>query len=220
MRFKEDAYSPNQSQKRRGAQDQRQSFPMQRNGSSMSGYSQQSSRQSQSRQDTRQSAKQQPYVNMNQTNSSRSPNSRGRGSTRNSHVSHGTSTLHNSSRNPRASQFFSVANEQDGHEVDVHKDMMRNTYQISIGKSSFDYNLCLSTQETKKLASCYQTLSSSQIELLRQIIRMKSSAQCATKSFQKKAISMDVSFVATKLVRGAPINCEYSPIKILPKLAI
>jgi len=26
------------------------------------------------------------------------------------------------------SQFFSVANEQDGHEIDLQKDLMRNTY--------------------------------------------------------------------------------------------
>ena len=32
------------------------------------------------------------------------------------------------------SQFFSVANEQDGHEVDVQKDMVRNNYQINMGK--------------------------------------------------------------------------------------
>lgn len=34
--------------------------------------------------------------------------------------------LHNS--RIQGSQFFFVANEQDGHDIDVKKDMMRNTY--------------------------------------------------------------------------------------------
>ena len=34
----------------------------------------------------------------------------------------------------KSSQFFSIANGQDGHDADVKRDMMKNTYQINIGK--------------------------------------------------------------------------------------
>lgn len=51
-----------------------------------------------------------------------------------------TSSLLETGRIDKGSQFFSIANGQDGHDADVKKDMMRNTYQINIGKTllSFD----------------------------------------------------------------------------------
>ena len=47
----------------------------------------------------------------------------------------------NNGRLHTGSQFFSVANEQDGHEKDIQKDMMRNTYQINMGNKKVSFQL-------------------------------------------------------------------------------